>query len=62
MFYIYTLKNLAKFTGVSFLIKVQAGQLCSFEFCEIFKNTFFTGHLQTTASENKSTPAAAKNY
>ena len=22
------------------------------EFCEIFKNTFFTEHLQTTASEN----------
>ena len=26
-------------------------QVFSFEFCEIFKNTFFTEHLQTTASK-----------
>ena len=27
-------------------------QVLSFEFCEIFKNTFFTDHLWTTASED----------
>ena len=48
--------------GVSFLIKLQAlacsfikketlSQVFSCEFCEIYKNTFFTGHLWTTASE-----------
>ena len=42
---------------VSFLIKLQAlknkktlVQVFSYEFCEISKNTFFTGHLWTTAS------------
>ena len=46
---------------VSFLIKLQASvynfikketlaQLFSCEFCEISKNTFFTGHLWATAS------------
>ena len=42
----------------SFLIKLQTNfikketltQVFSFEFCEIFKNTFFTEHLPTTAS------------
>ena len=44
-----TLKNFAKFTGkhcarVCFLRKLQAsGVFC--EFCEIFKNTYFTEHL-----------------
>ena len=33
---IEVLKNFAKFTGK--------------QFCEIFQNTFFTEHLQTTAS------------
>ena len=47
--------------GVSFLIKLQAKyynffkrenltQLFSCEFCEVFKSTFFTGHLWATAS------------
>ena len=48
---------------VSFLIKLQASglqlyikketlaQMFSFEFCKIFKNTFFKEHLWTTASE-----------
>ena len=44
---------------VSFLIKLQAcnfikketlAQVFSYEFCEISKNTFFTEHLRTTAS------------
>ena len=56
------------FIGFSFLIKLQACRLagCNFikketpiqafscEFCEIFRNTFFTEHLQATASvDNK---------
>ena len=58
------LKNLAKFTGKKlyqslFLIKLQGNfikketlaQVFSCEFYEIFKNTFFTEHLQTTASK-----------
>ena len=58
------LKNLAKFTGKKlcqslFLIKLQdnfikketLAQGFSCEFYEIFKNTFFTEHLQTTASK-----------
>ena len=46
---------------VSFLTKLQAwgnfvktktlAQVFSCEFCEIFKNTFFTEHLRTTASD-----------
>ena len=47
---------------VSFLIKLQAlacnftknktvAQMFSCEFCKIFKNTFFTEHLWTTASK-----------
>ena len=60
------LRNFTKFTGKQlfqglFLSKV-AGQVCKFikketlaqvfscEFCEIFKNTFFTEHVWTTAS------------
>ena len=36
---------------VSFLIKLQASDIGVFcEFCEIFKITFFTEHLQRTAS------------
>ena len=44
-------------TRVSFLIKAYnfikketLAQVFSCEFCEIFKNTFFTEHLWTTAS------------
>ena len=63
------LKNFTKFTGKHlyqslFLIKLQASdlqlygketlaQVFSCEFCEIFKNTFFTGHLWATASGYK---------
>ena len=52
-------ENSPKFTGKylyqsSFLIKLQASgslaQVFSSEFCKIFKNTFFTGHLRVTAS------------
>ena len=48
------------FVGVSFLTKLQASgliiknktttQLFSYEFCKIFKNTFFTVYLRATAS------------
>ena len=31
--------------------KETRAQVFSFEFCEIFKNTFFTENLQTTASD-----------
>ena len=42
-------------TRVTFLIKLQAkketlAQVFSCEFCNIFKNTFFTEHLRTAAS------------
>ena len=49
------LKNFAKFTRKHlcqspFLIKLQTlAQMVSCEFCEIFKNIFFTEHLWTTA-------------
>ena len=39
------------FTRIFFLIKVPASQVFSCEFCEIFKNTCFTEHLRTTASD-----------
>ena len=38
-------------TRVTFLIKLQAPPVFFCEFCEIFKNNFFTEHLWTTASE-----------
>ena len=37
---------------VSFLIGTFLAQGFSCEFCKIFKNTFFTEHLQETASVN----------
>ena len=61
------LKNFTKFTGkhlclTLFLIKLQPSDLQVFkketptqvfsrEFCEIFRDTIFTEHLRTTASE-----------
>ena len=56
----YTCKKMCRSL---FLIKLQASglqpylerepvaQVFSFEFCEIFKNTYFTKHLRTTTSE-----------
>ena len=49
------LKNLAKFTGKHlcqslFLKKETLAQVFFCEFCEIFKNTFFTEYLLATAS------------
>ena len=52
------LGNFAKFTGkplcrpqaCNFINKEILVQVFSCEFCEIFKNTFFTEHLRTTAS------------
>ena len=62
------IRNFAKFTGKHmcqrFFFNKVAGQACNFikketlvqvlscEFCEIFKNTFFTEQLRTTASPN----------
>ena len=56
------LRNFAKFTGKHlcqsfffnkkhFIKKEILAQVFSCEFCEISKNTFFTEHLRTTASE-----------
>ena len=50
------LKNLTKFTGkhlcqsLNFIKKETLAQVFSYEFSEISKNTFFTEHLWTTAS------------
>ena len=39
---------------VAFLIKLQVEvQVFSYEVCEIFKNTSFTEHLRTTASDSR---------
>ena len=55
------LKNFAKFIGKqlwqsllfnNFIKKEALAQAFSCEFCEIFKNTFFTDHLWATASNN----------
>ena len=35
----------------NFIKKETLAQVFSYEFCEISKNTFFTEHLRTTASE-----------
>ena len=54
------LVNFAKFTGKHlrqslFLIKEETlAQAFSCEFCEIYKNSFFTEHLWATASERTS--------
>ena len=53
---IVVLKNLAKFTGKQKasafnFIKIETlAQIFSCEFCEIFKNIFFTENLRVTAS------------
>ena len=52
---IRVLKNCAKFTGKhlyqSFFLKNETlAEVFFCEFCEIFKNTFFTEHLRATAS------------
>ena len=68
VFYKNILKNLVKFTGKclcqSLFFHKVASQACNFikkeilvpvfscEFCEIFKNTFFTEHLRASASEH----------
>ena len=52
------LENFSKFTGkhlcshqaCNFIKKETLAQVFSCEFCEIFKNTFFTEHLRMTAS------------
>ena len=43
--------NLQKEAPEVFLRK-RLAQVFSFEFCEIFKNPFFTGHLRAAASES----------
>ena len=45
-------KYIAKFTGKHLC---QSLMVFSCEFCEIFKNTFFTEHFRTTASEKSLT-------
>ena len=49
------LRNFAKFTGkhlCNFIKKETMAQMFSCEFCEVSKNTFFTEHLWTTASND----------
>ena len=50
----YTGKHQGLFFNKVAGIKTSLGQVFSCEFCEIFKNTFFTEHLWTTASGNRS--------
>ena len=38
-------------TACKFIKKQIPTQVLSFEFCEIFRNTFFAEHIRTTASE-----------
>ena len=38
---------------IVFIIVATLAQVISWEFCEIFKNTFFMEHLQTPTSEAK---------
>ena len=53
------LKDFANFTGkhlyrnLFFNKKEALAQVFSCEFCEVFKTIFFTEHLRTIASENK---------
>ena len=42
---------LKKLLAPAALLKKTLAQVFSYEFCEISKNTFFTEHLRTTASE-----------
>ena len=37
----------------NFIKRETLAQVFSCEFCEIFKNTFFTGHLRTTVSASE---------
>ena len=47
------LKNFAKFASPATLLKKEPlAQVFSSESCEIFKNTFFTKHFQTIASND----------
>ena len=43
------LKNFV--SACSFIKKETLAQVFSYEFCEIFKNTFFVEHLRATASD-----------
>ena len=43
-------KHLCRPQASNFINKETLAQVFSCEFCEIFKNTFFTEHLRTTAS------------
>ena len=50
------------YSAWNFLGKGTPAQLFSYEFCEIFKNNFFTEHFGTTASEyGNNMPRAFKN-
>ena len=45
--------NIVAAHACSFIKKENLAQVFSSEFCEIFKNTFFTEHLRTAASNEK---------
>ena len=68
------LRNFAKFTGKHLcqslyfnkvacnFIKIETlAQVFSCEFCDIFKNAFFTEHLQANASKNKTFEESSKS-
>ena len=47
---VFFLNKVARLQPCNFIKKETLAQVLSCEFCEIFKNTFSTEHLQTTAS------------
>ena len=48
----YLTESAKRSEACNFIKKVTLAQVFSCELCEISKNTFFTEHLWTTASEN----------
>ena len=48
--------------GLQLYLKETPTQVFSCELCEIFKNTFFMEHLQTTASRNRMKNASPTGY
>ena len=49
---LYLTERAKRSEACNFIKKVTLAQVFSWELCEISKNTFFTEHLWTTASEN----------
>ena len=47
---VFFLNKVVRLQPINFIKKETLAQVLSCEFCEIFKNTFSTEHLRTTAS------------